>query len=61
MRKRPRRPRPGQEEMWLTVPVSGPEPEESSAPASKRSEEPTYEDPWYQVLRKRLGDRSAAE
>ncbi len=23
MRKRPRRPRPGQEEMWLTVPVSG--------------------------------------
>jgi len=47
--------------MWLTVPGDGTKAEEESAPAPKRADEPTYEDHWYQVLRRRIGDRSAAE
>jgi hypothetical protein len=61
MRQRARRPRAGQDEMWLTLPPSLAEAQEEDAPAPKRSEEPTYEDHWYQVLRRRLGERSAAD
>jgi hypothetical protein len=60
-RQRARRPETGQDEMWLTVPGGEAKAEEEAAAAPKRSDEPTYEDHWYQVLRRRIGDRSAAE
>ena len=63
MRKRQRagRPKAGQEEMWLRVPGDAPAPEDAASPAASRSEEPAYEDPWYEVLRRRLGERAASE
>jgi hypothetical protein len=45
--------------MWFTRPTSGSAAQEAAAAAPARSEEPTYEDHWYQVLRRRLGDRSS--
>ena len=47
--------------MWLRVPGGDPTPEDAEAPAASRAEEPAYEDPWYEVLRRRLGDRAASE
>ena len=47
--------------MWLRLPSGTAEPENPDAGAPARSEDPTYEDPWYQVLRRRLGDRSSSD
>jgi len=61
LRLRARRPVKGQDDMWFTVPSSGPEDGDAGGPAPRRSEEPTYEDHWYQVLRRRSGERAPAD
>jgi hypothetical protein len=61
-KRRVRRPRAGQDEMWFTVPASdGATDEADVAEPPARHEEPTYEDPWYQVLRRRLGERASSD
>jgi len=62
-KRRVRRPPAGHEEMWFTMPGAGAPAAEAASVADtpKRQEEPTYEDPWYQVLRRRLGERSSAD
>jgi hypothetical protein len=60
MRKRQRAARAGQDEMWLTLPTMSVE-QEAAATPPRRSDEPTYEDPWYQVLRRRLNERVGSD
>jgi hypothetical protein len=54
MRKRAQaRKQVNHDDMWITVPGKASAEPEVAAEAAVRTETPTYEDTWYQVLRKR--------
>lgn len=46
------------DDMWITVPSKHPAPADGAEPAGTRYEAPTYEESWYQVLRRRQADGS---